>query len=70
MSRHCIFPGIEHLIVIVLFSTDASLVLDFSEFGGTLFIHAILEVAAHSAVSLANLAKNVSLVSLTIVGLL
>ena len=68
MSRHCIFPGIEHLIVIVLFSTDASLVLDFSQFGGTLFIHAILEVAAHSAISLTDLAEDVSLVGLLLVG--
>ena len=70
MSLNGVFPSVEHLGIIVLFRVNASLVLDLGESGGTFFVHAVLEVAAHSAVSLANLAKNVSLVSLTIVGLL
>ena len=70
MSLNSVLPSVEHSGIIVLFHVNASLVLNLCEFGGTFFVHAVLEVAAHSAVSLANLAKNVSLVSLTIVGLL
>ena len=70
MSLNCVLPSVEHSGIIVLFHVNASLVLNLCEFGGTFFVHAVLEVAAHSAVSLANLAKNVSLVSLAIVGLL
>ena len=70
MSLNSVLPSVEHSGIIVLFHTNASLVLNLCEFGGTFFVHAVLEVAAHSAVSFANLAKNVSLVSLTIVGLL
>ena len=70
MSLNGVLPSVEHLGIILLFRANASLVLDLGKLGGTFFVHAVLEVAAHSAVSLANLAKNVSLVSLTIVGLL
>ena len=66
MSLDSVLPSVEHSGIIVLFHSNASLVLDFSKFGGTFFVHAVLEVAAHSAVSLADLAENISLVSLAI----
>ena len=69
MSLNGVFPSVEHLGIIVLFRVNASLVLDFGESGGTFFVHAVLEVAAHSTVSLADLAENVSLMSLAIVSL-
>lgn len=69
MSLNSVLPSVEHSGIIVLFHLNASLVLDFSKFGGTFFVHAVLEVAAHSAVSLADLAENVSLMSLAIVSL-
>ena len=66
MSLNSVLPSVEHSGIIVLFHSNASLVLDFSKFGGTFFVHAVLEVAAHSTVSLADLAENVSLMSLAI----
>ena len=69
MSLNSVLPSVEHSGIIVLFHCNASLVLDFSKFGGTFFVHAVLEVAAHSTVSLADLAENVSLMSLAIVSL-
>ena len=70
MSLDSVLPSVEHSRIIVLFRSNASLVLDLGKFGGTFFVHAVLEVAAHSAVSLSDLAENVSLVSLFIEGLL
>ena len=70
MSLNGVFPSVEHLGIIVLFRVNASLVLDFGESGGTFFVHAVLEVAAHGAVSLTYLAKNISLMSLFIEGFL
>ena len=70
MSLNSVLPSVEHSGIIVLFHSNASLVLDFSKFGGTFFVHAVLEVAAHSAVSLSDLTENVGLVSLFIEGLL
>ena len=70
MSLNSVLPSVEHSGIIVLFHADASLVLDLSEFGGTFLIHAVLEVAAHSAISLTDLAKDISLVRLAIEGLL
>ena len=70
MSLNGVFPSVEHSGIILLFRANASLVLDLGKFGGTFFVHAVLEVAAHSAVSLSDLAENVSLVSLTIEGFL
>lgn len=62
-----ILPGAEHLSVIRLFNANAPLVLDLSKLGGTLFVHAILQVASHSAVTLANLAKHIRLMGLLFV---
>ena len=70
MSLNSVLPSVEHRGIIVLFHVDASLVLDLCEFGGTFFIHAVLEIAAHSAVSLADLTEDISLVRLAIKGLL
>ena len=70
MSLNSVLPSVEHLGIIVLFHVDASLVLDLGEFGGTFLIHAVLEVAAHSAVSFSDLTEDVRLVRLAIKGLL
>ena len=70
MSLNGVLPSVEHLGIILLFLANASLVLDLGKLGGTFFVHAVLEVAAHGAVSLSDLAENVSLVSLTIEGFL
>ena len=61
-------PGAEHLVVVVLFGSDASLVLDFGQFGGSFVVHAILEFAAHCPVALTDLAQNISLMGLLLVG--
>ena len=70
MSLNSVFPSVEHSGIIVLFHVNASLVLDLGEFGGTFLIHAVLEVATHSAVSFTDLTEDISLVSLAIKGLL
>ena len=61
-------PGVEHLVVIGLLGSNASLVLDFGQFGGSFVVHALLELAAHCPVALTDLAQNVSLVGLLLVG--
>lgn len=66
MTRDGVLPGLEHLVIICLFTLDASLVLDLGEFGSTFIVHAILEVTAHGAVSLTYLTKNISLMRLFI----
>ena len=55
MTLDCALPSVEHLIIVVLFHVDASLVLDLGELGGPFLIHAILQVAAHRAVALTHL---------------
>ncbi len=70
MTLDGVLPGLQQVVIILLFSVDASLVLDLGQLGGTLLVHAILQVAAHSPISLANLAKHISLVSLLVNGLL
>ena len=60
-------PGVEHLVVIGLFGSNASLVLYFGQFGGSFVVHAILELAAHCPVALTDLAQNVSLMGLLLV---
>jgi hypothetical protein len=57
-------PGVKHLTVVVLFSLNASLVLQLSQFRRSLFVHHFLEIASHCAVPLANLSQHVSLVHL------
>ena len=61
-------PGVEHLVVIGLFGSNASLVLDFGQFGGSFVVHAFLELTAHCPVALTDLAQNVSLMGLLLVG--
>ena len=63
-----VLPSLEHLVVILLFCADASLILDLGEFGGPLLVHAVLQVATHRAVSLAHLSQHVRLVRLFIQG--
>ena len=66
VSLHSVLPGAKHVIVIGLFNTDASLVLDFSKLSCALFVHAVLEVTTHGAITLTNLFKDISLVSLLV----
>ena len=68
VAANSVLPGVKQLIIILLLAPDATLVLNLCEFGSALFIHAILEVAAHSAISLTDLAEDVSLVGLLLVG--
>ncbi|MCP4556334.1 MAG: hypothetical protein GY836_13010 [Herbaspirillum sp.] len=70
MTLNGTLPGLEQAVIILLFALDASLVLDLSELCGTFLVHAILEVTAHSAISLTHLTKNISLVSLLVNSLL
>ena len=60
-------PGVEHLVVIGLLGCNASLVLNFGQFGGSFVVHALLELAAHCPVTLTDLAQNVSLMGLLLV---
>ena len=57
-------PSVKHLRVVVLFGLDASLVLQFCQLGRSLLVHNFLQLAAHGAVSFANLAQYVCLVHL------
>ena len=68
MSRHCVFPGLKHFAIILLLNSNASSILDFGELGGALFVHAVLKVSTHGAISFANLTKDVSLMRFLLVG--
>ena len=68
MPRHCVFPGLEHLAIVVLLNANTPLILDFSEFSGAFLIHAVLKISTHGAISLTNLTKNISLVRLLLNG--
>jgi hypothetical protein len=57
-------PGVKHLTVVVLFGLNASLVLQLSQFRGSLLVHHFLKLASHCAVPLANLSQHVCLVHL------
>ena len=57
-------PSVQHLLVVVFFSLDASLVLELSQFGGSFLVHHLLQLASHGAVTLAHLAKHISLMHL------
>ena len=70
VALHSALPRTEQLGIIVLLATDTPLVLNLSKLGSTLFIHAILEVTAHRAVTLANLAEHISLMRLALIGVL
>ena len=58
-----VLPGVEELVVILLLVVDSALVLDLSQFGGTLLVHAILKLTPHSSVALVHLTKHISLMS-------
>jgi hypothetical protein len=64
VSVNSALPSVQHLLVVVLFGLNASLVLEFGQLGGPLLVHHLLELAAHGAVALTNLSKDVSLVHL------
>ena len=66
MTLDSVLPGLQHLVIICLFTLDASLVLNLGEFGGTFFVHAILEITAHGSITFSYLTKNISLVRLFI----
>ena len=68
MTLNSVFPSSQHLIIVVLLDINASLVLNLSKLSGTLFVHTILQIASHCAVTLTYLAQHVSLVSLLLVG--
>ena len=65
-----VLPGVEELVVILLLAVDSALVLDLSKFGGTLLVHTVLELAAHSAITLIDLTKDISLVGLLVKSIL
>ena len=67
MALNSALPSGEQLAIILLLRSDAALVLELSKFGGALFVHAILQLAPHSAVTFTHLAKHVRLVSLAFV---
>lgn len=48
-------PSVQHLLVVVLFGLDASLVFELSQLGGSLLVHNLLQFASHGAVTLTNL---------------
>ena len=68
MTLHGVLPSAKHLSIIRLFNSNASLVLNLSEFGGALFVHAILQVTSHRAVTLTHLSKHICLMRLLLVG--
>lgn len=70
MTLNSTFPGLEKAVIILLFALDASLVLDLSELCCTFLVHAVLEITAHSAISLTYLTENIGLVSLLVNSLL
>ena len=70
VTADCVLPGVEQLVIILLLASDAALVLDLCKFRSTFLIHAVLQVTAHSAVSLGHLTQHISLVSLLVEGLL
>ena len=68
MTLNRVLPSSQHLIIVVLLDTNASLVLNLGELSSTLLVHAILQIASHCAVTLTHLAQHISLVSLLLVG--
>lgn len=68
MALDCIFPSLKHLLVVLLFICNPPSVLEFSELGGSFFVHLLLEFFAHVAFAFANLHENVGLVGLAGLG--
>lgn len=64
MSVDSALPSVEHLLVVVLFGLNASLVFQLGQLRSSLLVHNLLEFASHGAVALANLSQHVSLVHL------
>ena len=63
-------PGVEHFSVVGFLSLDTSAVLKLCKLGSTLFVHFLLKVSSHGAISLANLHEDISLVSLLCKGVI
>ena len=70
MTGDGVLPGLQQVVIISLFTLDASLVLDLGQLGGALLVHAILQITAHRAISLAHLTKHISLMGLLVKGFL
>lgn len=70
MSLDGALPSLEHLGVVSFLDVDATLVLKLCKLRGAFVIHFVLKVSAHGAVSLTNLAQDVSLVGLFVDGIL
>lgn len=68
MLAHCVLPGVEQSLVLLLLMVDTLLVLDLRELGCPLLVHFVLQVAAHGPITLANLTEDVSLVALLVHG--
>lgn len=64
MSVDSALPSVEHLLVVVLFGLNASLVFQLGQLRSSLLVHNLLEFASHGAVALANLSQHVGLVHL------
>ena len=60
-------PGAEHLVVVLLLDSDASLILYLGQLGCSLFVHAVLELATHRPVTLTHLTQDVRLMALLLV---
>ena len=63
MSLDGVLPGVEELVVILLLVVDSALVLNLSQFGGSLLVHAVLKLATHGSVALVHLTKHIRLMS-------
>lgn len=64
MPIHSALPSVQHLLVVVLFGLNASLVLQLCQLRSSLFIHNLLKLASHGAITLTNLSQHISLVHL------
>ena len=68
MIVDCSLPSAKHLVIILLFNGDASLVLDLSEFGRSFFVHPVLEVATHGPITFTYLPQDIGLVIFLFIG--
>ena len=67
MTVDCTFPRVQHIAVVILFSLNAALVIEFSQLSCAFLIHNLLEITTHCSVPFANLSQNVSLVFVAII---
>lgn len=64
MARDSVLPSLEHLLIGLLFGLNSAGVFELGELGSALLVHFFLKVPAHGSVALANLLKDVRLMSL------